>query len=91
VEKEVKHVLFMLSIYVVYSESSWIRLSKVCILRIIGYITFIPFRHNALVPPPFPLVEVPLKVVFLQAFEQCQLPHPPDACDDPLQERIPFL
>jgi hypothetical protein len=35
-------------------------------------IVFIPFRRNALVPPPFPLVEAPLKIVFLQAFEQRQ-------------------
>jgi hypothetical protein len=53
-----------------YVVCSWARFIKSVFYILSGILFFIPFRRNALVPPPFPLVEAPLKVVFLQAFEQ---------------------
>jgi hypothetical protein len=48
--------------YVVYSESSWTRFIKSVFYVLLGDIIFIPFRklpfrRNALDPPPFPLVD----------------------------------
>ena len=39
------------------------------ILKILAYINVVPFkilpiRHNTLVPPPFPLLEAPLELLF---------------------------